>query len=327
MLHIGIIGAGEFGAQHAKAIAQLSSVMVTAASRTNKNALDKFSKQFDCKGYTNYQDLLRDPNVDAVVIATPHHLHTPIVKAAASAGKHILLEKPMAPTLAECDQILRATRQSRVSLMLGHINHFVPAYAKAKEILESGELGDIVYGHSLMAKPWLNPNRRDWHLDRRKGGGMWMTIGVHVLDQLCWLLDSPVSSIAAVIGTKFHQQDADDTGVALLRFEKGVSATATSIGYKTGVFNFTTELTCTKGMLKISHSEGVFIGRNETWQQVEGTASANWMEEAMTNEWKAFSSALEHNQPMPVTGEFARQVMQVAFAAESSSKEKREIHL
>lgn len=327
MLRVGIIGAGDFGAQHAKAIAQLENVHLVAASRTNPQALNEFAKQFNCQGYTDYRDLLADETVDAVVIATPHHLHTDMVKAAARAGKHVLLEKPMAPTLRECDEMLEVVGRHKIKLMLGHINQFVPAYVKAKEILGSGDLGDIVYGHSTMTRPWMTKNRRDWHLDRATGGGMWVTIGVHVLDQLCWLIDSPVRSIAAEVQNKFHEQQADDIGVALLRFENGVTATASSIGYKTGVFKFLTELTCTGGLLKICHKDGLFIGKDEKWQKVDGTGCANWMGEAVLNEWRAFSEALERDTSMPVTGAYARHVMQVAFAAEASSQQKLEVVL
>ena len=88
---------------------------LVAASRTNAAALAEFTARYGGRGYTDYADLLADPAVDAVVIATPHHLHTAAVEAAAQAGKHILLEKPMAPTLAECDRILAVGEQRPAS--------------------------------------------------------------------------------------------------------------------------------------------------------------------------------------------------------------------
>ncbi|NOG50728.1 MAG: Gfo/Idh/MocA family oxidoreductase [Chloroflexi bacterium] len=114
MWRIGIIGAGHYGEQHARALAQIDRAVVTAASRTHADALRDFTGRYGGTGYTDYAQLLRDPAVDAVVIATPHHLHTNIAVAAAQAGKHILLEKPMAPTLAECQQIADAARENGV---------------------------------------------------------------------------------------------------------------------------------------------------------------------------------------------------------------------
>ncbi len=325
MIGVGIIGAGDFGAAHARAIAKISNINLVAASRTHEKALGEFCKRFDCQGYTDYQDLLANDEINAVVIATPHHLHTTIVEAAAKAKKHILLEKPMAPSLAECDQILKVVKDHNVQLMLGHVNHFVPAFQIAKKLLESGELGEIVYAQSTMTRPWMTPNRRDWHLNRLTGGGIWLTIGLHVVDQLSWLIDAPVRSVSADLQTRFHEQAADDLAVAFLRYRNGVSATATAIGYKTGVFSFLTELTCTKGLLKIDHANGVFIGKEESWQLVPESASETWMQDALVSEWQAFTRALETSNPMPVTGDYAQQIMQVMFAAERSSQEKMEV--
>ncbi len=238
MIKVGIIGAGVFGRQHAVAIAAQPNAEVVAASRTNQKALDEFTKEFGGQGYTDYRDLLANPEVDAVLVATPHHLHTNIVIAAAQAGKHILLEKPMAPSLVECDQIVSDTRETGVKFMVGHNNHFIPAYIRAKEILASGEIGEIVFGSSTMSKRWINPNRREWHLDRRYGGGMWLTIGVHAVDRLTWLMDRPVESVSAHLDTRFHDQNADDVGVAFMRYASGTIGTVISAGFQTGVMDF-----------------------------------------------------------------------------------------
>ena len=161
MVKVGIIGAGIFGMQHAAAIAAQPNAEVVAASRTNQKALDVFTKKFGVRGYTDYSDLIANYEVDAVVIATPHHLHTEIVIDAAQSGKHILLEKPMALSLAECDQMVAVTQKAGVKFMVGHNNHFIPAYIRAKEIIASGEIGEIVLGSSTMSKRWINPNRRE----------------------------------------------------------------------------------------------------------------------------------------------------------------------
>lgn len=324
MLNVGIIGAGDFGRAHARAIAQLDEVRLVAASRTRAEALDAFTEAFGGRGYTEYRELLADPRVEAVAIATPHHLHTAVVEAAAEAGKHVLLEKPMAPSPAECDRILEVVAQSGIGLMVGHTSHFVPAYRIAKELLAAGELGDVVYGSSTMTRPWMTPNRRDWHLTRATGGGMWLTIGVHVLDQLIWLVGDSVARVSAELQTRFHDQQADDFGVALLRFRNGSTATASCIGYQTGVFTFRTQLTCTRGLIGIDHDKGVFIGRDEVWQAVPGSACDDWMSEALVAEWRAFAHALRTGAEMPVGGAYARHVMEVAFAAEASSRQQRE---
>jgi predicted dehydrogenase len=298
---------------------------LVAASRTNQTALEEFTRRFGGRAYTDYHDLLADPNVDVVVIATPHHLHTTIVEDAAQAGKSILLEKPMAPNLAECDHILETVKIANVKLMVGHVNHFAPAYEKAKSLLESGEMGEVVLGVSTMSKFWFEPFRRSWHLDRATGGGMWLTAGMHCLDRLTWLVDSRVQSVCTQFGTRFHDQQADDVGLVFLRYANGVMGTVVSTGYAAGAPKHLTELTCTKGMLNIDYVDGVTIGRDEQWQPVPGTGSDDWMHQALVNEWRGFIKALQDDTDPPVTGEFARHIMAVAFAAEESSRLRQEV--
>jgi phthalate 4,5-cis-dihydrodiol dehydrogenase len=321
MLGVGIIGAGHFGAQHAEAIAELDNVRLVASSRTNETALNEFVRKYGGRAYTDYGYLLADNDVDAVMIATPHHLHTDIAILAAKAGKHILLEKPMAPTLDECDQIIQATNEFGVKLMVGHTNHFAPHYQKAKEIVDSGELGEIVLGNSTVSKFWMESNRRDWHLDRDTAGGMWLTVGIHCLDRLTWLIDSSIQSVCAQFDTRFHDQKADDIGLIFLRYANGAMGTVTSIGYATGAPQNFTQITCIKGVLKIDKN-GVHIGRDEKWQQIPCADMGN---NALVNEWKAFIDAIQDDMEPAVGGAFARHIMAAVFAAEESSRMKQEI--
>lgn len=329
MLNVGIIGAGFFGKKHAEAIAALDETRLVAVSRTDQDELSAFTQRFGGQGYINYRDLLANPNVEAVLVATPHHLHTEIAIAAAKAGKHILLEKPMAPTLAECDQILHAVKAASVRLMVGHISQFSPTYRIAKALITSGEMGEVVWGVSSMNKLWLESNRRDWHLDRVTGGGMWLTAGMHCLDRLTWLVGSQAQSVSAQFGVRFHDQQADDVGMIFLRYANGVSGTVISTGYQTGSPTNLTELTCTKGMLKVSYETGVQIGRDENWrlipESVAAAESLHWMATALVDEWRALLNAIETGGETPVSGDSARHIMATAFAAEESSRLRREV--
>jgi phthalate 4,5-cis-dihydrodiol dehydrogenase len=324
MLGVGIIGAGHFGEKHAEAIAELDNVRLVASSRTNETALNEFVRKYGGRAYTDYRNLLADNAVDTVMIATPHHLHTDIALLAAKAGKHILLEKPMAPTLDECDQIIQDANEFGVKLMVGHTNRFLPAYQKAKEIIDSGELGEIVFGNSIMCKFWMESNRRDWHLDRDTAGGMWLTVGIHCLDRLTWLIDSSIQSVCAQFDTRSHDQKADDIGLIFLRYANGTMGTVTSIGYATGTPQNFAQITCTKGVLKIDKN-GVHIGRDEKWQQVSDSNVDNNSHRALVNEWKAFIKAIQEDTEPAVGGAFARHIMAAVFAAEESSRMKQEI--
>ena len=319
MLRVGIIGAGDFGIRHAQAIADLNDVRIVAASRTNRGKLAEFTSRFGGRGYVDYRDLLADSSVDAVMIATPHHLHTVATVAAALAGKDILLEKPMAPTLAECDTILSSVKNANVVLSLGHLNQFAPTYRKAKEILSSGELGEILLGISTMSRFWFTPNRRKWHLDRDTGGGVMMTLGIHCLDRLSWLVDSPIKSVFASLTTRLHEQRADDVGLMQLTYANGAVGTIVSVGYRQGAPKHLTELTCTRGMLNVDYDR-IQIGRDERWQDVPLTYFTDWMHSALVEEWNAFAAAVKGESPPAVSGDYARHIMEVIFAAEESAQ-------
>ena len=320
MFGIGIIGAGSFGEIHAKAIATLSNAKLVASSRTNSEALERFTRQFGGRGYLNYEELLKDDDVSVVVISAPHHLHTEMAECAARAGKHILLEKPMAPSLSECDRIVCAASQANVALMMGFTSHFVRSYQVAKQLLDAGEMGEIVLGISTMSKVWLDPNRRAWHLDRATGGGMWLTSGIHCLERLSWLIDSPAVQVYAQLATRFHDQPADDIGLVSLTYANGAMGAVVSAGYRTGAPKHLTELTCTKGTLNIDYAGGVTIGRDERWHTIPDSESPTWMHDAVVAEWRAFLDAIENKTTTPVTGDFGRAMMQLAFAAEESSR-------
>ena len=302
MIKVGIIGAGFYGKRHADAICKLPSVELIAASRTNEYKLEKFCSEYQIHGYPDHMDLLKRDDLDTVVVATPHHLHKEIAIAAARANKNILLEKPMAHTSGDCREINKIANRAGIKLMIGHNMRFFRSSIVGKQIIASGEIGDIVLGRSTISKNWMTENRRPWHLDDETGGGMLMTVGIHFIDVLSWLLNSQVESVRAQVSTVFHNQTADDVGLLFLQFENGIAGTVTSIGYSTGVAEFGTEITCTKGILKIDHLGGVFIGRNELWSLVSNSKVNYPEEEALYGEWKAFEKSITENEPSPVPG-------------------------
>lgn len=325
MLGIGIIGAGFFGESHAKAINNVPSTQLITASRRDKKELKKFTQEFNIHGYTDYKKLLNDKDIDVVVIATPHQEHTQIAVDSASSGKHILIEKPMATSIADCAKIIEAAKKANVKLMVGHIMQFMRSSVVAKKIIDSGELGNIVYGTSATAKKWMSSSRKEWHCNDPDGGGMLITVGIHNIDMLTWLFKSRVSSVKASISTRFHNQQADDAGMLTLQYENGATGMAISTGYDSGTEIFMTSLTCTKGMLNIDMFKGVYLGRNEKWTHLPESVSDQTEHEALVNEWKAFVKAIETDSTPQITGEYGKHMMEIVLAAKRSSMEKKEI--
>jgi len=324
MIGIGVIGAGDFGAAHARALAETEGVRLVAACREDEAALGAFTSQFGGRGYTDWRALLDDPDVDAVVIATPHALHAEMAIGAAGAGRHLFLEKPMAPTVAQCDAINAAFAESGTRLMIGHLVRFSKPCMAARRIVEEGTIGRPVLGTSWMIKLWMEQNRRGWHLRRDTGGGMLMTAGIHALDRLVWLMDDDVTSVSAMTGTHFHAQEADDSALLGLRFARGGIGQVQSVGYRNGGASFAMDLVCEDGTLHIDMESGVRLGRDGRWEDVPDSSEPGWMHEAIRREWAAFRDAVADGGPVPVSGDYGRRIIGIIEAAHASDASRRE---
>jgi phthalate 4,5-cis-dihydrodiol dehydrogenase len=323
-MNVGILGAGFFGEKHAQALSHVDGMRLVASCRTRRDEVEAFAARYGGAAYTDPHALLADPRVDAVVVATPHATHAGLVEAAAAAGKHVLVEKPMAQTPTECRRILAAVERAGVTLRVGHVTQFSRAYRIAKQLLEAGELGTPVAGVATMRKLWQDPGRRAWHLDRRLGGGVLLTGGVHAIDRLTWLLGARATRVSAIVGTRFHEQPADDAAVLFVRYEGGAAGVVFSIGYRDGAPRHDTELTCTRGILRVDSVAGVSIGRGEAWHEVPDSGDRAWIDEALVAQWRAFGDAVA-GRGGGVTGAFALHVMDVLFAAEASAAAGREV--
>ena len=325
MIGVGIIGAGHFGAVHARAMAEVDEVRLVASCRENADAAAAFAAEHGGTSYRDWRALLDDPAVDAVLIATPHDLHEEIAIGAAQAGKHILLEKPMAPNVAACDAVLAAADASRVKLMIGHVMHFALPCLKAKEIVDSGVLGAPVLGSSWMIKLWMESNRRPWHLNDASGGGMLMTAGIHALDRLIWLMGEPVVGVSAMTGTFFHEQEADDAALIGLRFANGRIGQVASVGYRNGAVTFAMDFVCENGTIRIDFDHGVSTGRDGVWTPVPGSIEPNWMGAAVAREWRALAASILNDTPSPVSGAYGRHVVACIEAVHRASAGRCEV--
>ena len=327
MLRVGILGAGFFGAFHARAIAAVPDIHLVAVCADELAPAEAFAAEHGGKPYGDWRALLDDRAVDAVAITAPHHLHCEFAVAALAAGKHVLLEKPMARSVAECSRIIAAAETNRRKLMVGQIMHFVSPCLVAREILDRGELGKPVTGSSALQKIWMEPNRRGWHLDPATGGGMLMTAGIHALDQLVWLMDGRVGSVSAAASASFHDQKADDSAMMLLRFTDGRFAQVASIGFRDGGGTFDIDLVCEHGTLRIDLERGVFVGRGGKWTGVPNSHDPAWMHNAIVREWQAMAAAIADDTDVPVTGDYGRHIIACIDAAMVSSRERRDVEV
>src|SRR5262245_11696193 len=324
-LTVGILGAGYFGEQHARAIAAVPGLRLTAVSDCDRASARRLADQYGAAAGTDWRQLVADAAIDIVVIATPHELHLPMAIAASEAGKHTLLEKPMGRTVAECTAIQQVAERSRTTLLIGQLLHFALPSLVARQILDAGDLGRPIAGTSTLIKLWLEPNRRNWHLDPARGGGMLMTAGIHALDLLVWFMGAPVATVVAAAGTLMHEQAADDSAMLLIRFADGRFGQVSSIGYRDGGVVYGMDLVCERATLRVDFARGVSIGRGGAWTPIANSAEPDWMLRALKREWQAMQVAVRTGAPVPVSGAYGRHIVACIEAALQSNRERREV--
>lgn len=324
---IGLIGAGWWGERHATAIARAGGLRLVASCRENAQAIDGFAARHGGAGYRRIDDLLADPAIEAVVIATPHHLHEAHAVAALAAGKHVLLEKPMATSVAACDRIAAAARQAGTELALGHTMRFFAPLVAAKAVLDRGELGAVRFARGSMIKLWMEPNRRPWHHDPACGGGLLLTAGIHVVDAVLWLIGAPLRHVHGVIATGFHAMAADDIAQLTLRFDGGALASISSVGYTDGAPVIAFELVCERGTMIITPGSGVRIGQGGIWRDLSVVMPADVAEDALIEEWRAFARTVRQGAPPAVDALAGRRVIACLEAGFESARLSREVDL
>ena len=325
-LKVGIIGLGGIARSHCKAIAGLDNIEIVAVADLMEENRQKYMEQYNIpRGYKTHTELLADDEVEAVAIVLGHQLHHRLTVDACNAGKHVLVEKPMALSLAHCDEMIEAAARNNVKLVMGFTQHSYGTSLKAKEILNSGELGPLITAVCYMSKNWGFAGRRPQYRSRYHGGGMWITNGIHVVDRLTWLMGSQAVSVSAAIGTRAHYQASDDSATAFIRYKNGLAGVAVAVGYADGGPNYSSEVICANGTLRFSeHGEKfVRVGKGETWQDVPFEDPPA----EMHNEWKAFAESIELDIEPPVHGAYGRHIMEIMFAAEQSAITGREVML
>jgi phthalate 4,5-cis-dihydrodiol dehydrogenase len=266
--------------------------------------------------------VLKRDDVDLVMVALPNFLHEQATVAAASAGKHVFLEKPMADTLEECDRMLAAVERGGVHLLVAHSQRYFAATVRARELIQNGSLGQPVFATDTWYKPFGVAGRLPWFLDRATGGGMWLMNGAHMIDRTCWVLDSEVASVRAFIGSPIHHLPADDANMALLQLRNGLYATIVHAGYRArGVEKCEVEVTCSDGMLRFdSYSNRLAVDKDGAYVPIEVERV-----EPFTEELKNLVGAIRNQEPLRVTPAWGRHIVEVLLAAEESSRSGREV--
>jgi phthalate 4,5-cis-dihydrodiol dehydrogenase len=230
-LCLGVIGLGRAFTLMLPTLSRHPLVRLVAATDRRPEARARFAQDFSTKSYDTAEALCTDPAIQAVYVASPHQFHVEHVKLAARHGKHVLVEKPMAPTVAECREIIAAAREAGVHLLVGHSHSFDRPYLRTRELIESGRYGRVKMVNALNFTDFLYRPRRPEELDTRLGGGVVFSQGAHQVDVVRLVVGRKALSVRALTGRWDPQRPTEGAYSAQLLFDDGVFASITYCGY------------------------------------------------------------------------------------------------
>jgi predicted dehydrogenase len=208
-IKVGMIGAGAIADDHCESINRYNGAVVAAVAELNPERRNALKKKYNiARTYEKWQDLVADPDLDAVAIALPNVLHAPVSLAALQAGKHVLLDKPFALSYAEARRVVEAARRKKKVLMLGMNQRYRQDAQMLKAIIDRGELGEIYHAKAFWYRRMGSPKFGTWFVNKKlAGGGCMLDLGVHFLDLTLHLIDNwePVAVSGQVYGKFGHR--------------------------------------------------------------------------------------------------------------------------
>jgi phthalate 4,5-cis-dihydrodiol dehydrogenase len=230
-LKLGVAGLGRGFVLMVPTFRDHPDVDVVAAADPRPESREQFVKDFGGKAYARLEELCDDPDVEAIYIATPHQFHAENVVAAARRGKHAMVEKPMAITLADCATMIDAAKRAGTQLIIGHSHSFDAQYLRAHRLIESGTYGPVRMIHAFYYTDFMYRPRRPEELDTAQGGGVVFSQGAHQVDIVRLLGGGKATSLRAHTGNWDPARTTEGAYTAMLGFDNGAFASMTYCGY------------------------------------------------------------------------------------------------
>ena len=251
----GIVGCGNIFPMHAVPVKMLENAELVAVCDIKEDRARAKAKQFDCKYYLDYTEMIDKEELDVVHICTPHYMHAPISIHASKAGKHVLTEKPMSISLEDANAMIKAAEDSGTTLGVIFQNRYNPGSVLIKETLESGALGRILSGKAIVT--WDRSDeyysKSDWKGTwDKEGGGVIIDQAIHTLDLMRWFVGSEIEYVDANIGNRAHDRiEVEDVAEGVIKYKNGVVTGFFTINYYTYDAPVEIELHCENGIVKM----------------------------------------------------------------------------
>jgi len=332
----GIIGVGMITDYHIRAIEALPNAKLEWVCSRNEEKAVSVSRQYNCRGTTEYEEMLADPNVDIICVTTSSGSHAELGLKALQAGKHLLVEKPMAMLTEQATEMIAWARKLGLKLSVISQRRFEPQHQAVHALMESGGLGKLLLVE--LRCPFFRTqayyDSADWRGTTTEDGGALMNQGIHSIDLMLWLA-GPAHSVMAMTATQLHRMEAEDIGLALVKFDNGTLGSIMTTTNTTPGFPPTLKLFGEKGSI---HIEGTRI---TDWNvpdfpmpidlpsdNTSGGGAQSPTE--ISNQYhrlqlKQFIESLQQDTEPAVSGEDGRRTVQLIEAIIQSSLEGREV--
>ena len=329
ILNVGVISCSDMAQSHMLAVKNHEQAYLAAICDVDEEKLREAGDKMGVEArYTDYRELLRHPGLDAVIIVTPDQLHREMVEESLKAGLHVLCEKPLALLREDLNAIVAASRASDKKLMVGQICRFTPGFAKAKELIDAGELGDIYYVESESAHDYqaiLSEN--GWRSDPDRNGVVGG--GCHAVDLLRWVAGDPIEVTAYANHKMLPIVPYDDCTIAILRFENDVIGKVfVSTGCKRA-YTMRSSFYGTKGTVvcdNTSPSITFYKSREENPAELEEREiEVDIANHNTFGEFRAFADAILNDKPVPTDALQGAKTIAACMAIVNSANERRTI--
>ena len=329
-IKVAVIGLGQMGQVHARIYKKLSQVELVAVCDTNEKNRELAAKEFGCKAYKDYKELLADPNIEAVSIVLPDDLHRECVEIAVANNKHILLEKPLAKELADGYAMYEITKDYDKVFTVGFLLRFDPRFNLIKQSLDNGELGDIIHLYCRRNSPITGPRRYIGASD------LSMHVMIHDIDYINWYMGcEPVKVFAKSRSVLLKDYDMDDVIYAIVTYANGAIACLEACWVlpenSPTIIDDKLELVGTKGVvyvdscdngLKIISDQRILYPDTRHWYYTNGQPAGDLFEQLL-----AFINNIINNTKSIITPKDALDSLRVVDAIERSIAEGKEVTL
>ena len=336
MFNIGIIGCGKIAqVRHIPEYADHPQARLAGFYDLNQERARELAEKWGGKAYSSWEEMLADPGIDAVSICVANNAHAQLSIAAMQAGKHVLCEKPMATTLADCEAMVAAARESGKFLMIGQNQRLTKAHQKARELVESGTLGKILtfrttFGHGGPETWSVDPGKNTWFFDKSKAAmGAMADLGIHKTDLIQYLLGQTVVETTAKVttldkrGADGQLIGVDDNAICIYRMSGGAMGTMTASWTFYGAEDNSTVLYGTKGILRIYDDPAyslklITAGGEKVLYELEAIQTND--NQTKSGVIDCFMDCLVNNTPPAISGQSVLTAMRAVFASLESSE-------